>query len=126
MPHVVVYNLNPDDFEDAKIEKIEAALSEAFRATPELNLRGTNTSFSFPKDPTIGSGNVPIFIIVEILFEKPARTLEVRRRLAKNLGCRFVAVMNEWRRVPDLKVAVKRFDPEKDGFWDFGTNSHTL
>ncbi len=126
MPHVVVYNLSFEDFEDRKIEKIKAALKEAFRAIPELNLREEDTSFSFPKDPTIISGNVPIFIIVEVLFDKPARTLGIRRRLAKDIGCRFAVVMREWRMLPNLKVAVKRFDPERDGFWDLASNSHTL
>ncbi|MBU1032672.1 MAG: hypothetical protein ABII13_00460 [Patescibacteria group bacterium] len=76
--------------------------------------------FSDPHDITVvyaGENNVvmsgdPLIIIVEMLFEKPERTPEVRQRLAKSLGKAVKKVID-----PRLvEVVIKRFNPE-DGFW---------
>lgn len=116
MPLIVVYNLSQSDFkEEGKIEKIEEAIFKAIRNTPELELTLNDVSWSFPQDPTISSNKIMVSIIVELLFDKPKRTLKVRQDLARRIAEAFRSVPgNEARKV---EVAVKRFDPEKDGFY---------
>lgn len=58
-----------------------------------------------------------LIIIVELLNDLPERTMEVRQRLAEALQQRALELINkisqqEW----NVEVAVKRFDPVKDGF----------
>lgn len=60
----------------------------------------------------------PCVIVVELLFDKPERTEEVRRTLAERLGKaakEFFRNKLGINRV--IEVAVKRFNPERDAFW---------
>ena len=133
MPHVVVWNLSEEDFHQVMvwslpggdfhqpegILKIEAALVVAIVDIHELELTPDDISFSFPQDPTISqalSNEVPVVIIVELLFDKPERTTEVRQYLARAIAEAFRAAVT-WRKVCGVEVAVKRFNPEQDGFF---------
>jgi hypothetical protein len=116
MPHVVVYGLTASDFAEDKIAKLEIALTNAFLLFTELKLRSHDISFSFVSDPSVTLEEIPIVIIVELLFDKPERTFELRKSLAFWLHKTFSATIRSWRKVSKVEVAVKRFDPEKDGF----------
>lgn len=61
----------------------------------------------------------PLTIIVELLFDKPECTPEVRSRLAAELGgaCKRFFHLNMFTDRP-VQVAVKRFNPEHDAFWN--------
>lgn len=118
MPHVVVYNLMTTDFTEERIAAIETCLLGPFLAIPELGLTRDDVSFSFLSDPSVKSDIIPIVIVVELLFEKPERTKQVRSELAAMIGRNLILVV-DWRRVTDIEVAIKRFNPEKDGFWFF-------
>ncbi|MBU0645883.1 hypothetical protein KJ611_00165 [Patescibacteria group bacterium] len=58
-----------------------------------------------------------LIIIVELLHDLPERTSEIRQHLAETLHQQALKLINkttthEW----NVEVAVKRFDPVKDGF----------
>lgn len=125
MPHIVVWNLTKSDFEDEKIEAIEKALTEAVVKIPELELTPDNISFAFPQDPTVTSDDIPVIIIVELLFNKPKRTLKVRQLLAKRIGEYFSTTVGKWRQLTKLEVAVKRFNPKKESFYSKEFNKAT-
>jgi|GEM_PF-2592629 len=114
MPHVVAYNLNSADFDH--IGQIECFITAAVVAISELKLKDDDLSFSFPRDPSVTSDKVPVIIIVELLFDKPERTHEVRQLAAKRIAD-AVSLAIDWRKHAGIEVAVKRFDPKKDGFF---------
>jgi len=115
MPLIVVYNLPYWELEnEERIDEIEAAITQAILEIPELELTMADISFSFPQDPTVDSESIPVTIIVELLFEKPKRTNAVRQQLASAITAAFNKLPGNEKRT--VEVAVKRFDPEKDGF----------
>lgn len=114
MPLIVVYNLAEKEFGGSIIDMIEKAITTAVLGVPELELTKDDISFSFPRDPSVESDTVPVMIIVELLFDKPKRTDAVRQRLAKEIAQTFKALPGNDNRM--IEVAVKRFDPKKDGF----------
>ena len=116
MPHIVIYNLAPSDFKKERILKIERAIEKAILDISELELTYIDIGYSFLQDPTITSDAISVVIIVELLFDKPKRTFKVRQRLAQKIGEAFKSAV-KWRNLPKLEVAVKRFNPEKDGFY---------
>ena len=122
MPHVVIYNLLKSDLEDERIEAIEMALTEVMFGIKELGLGSDDVSYSFPYDPTVTSEDIPVVIIVELLFDLPERTNAVRQRLATELGKAFKSTVTKWRKLVKLEVAVKRFDSLKDGFRSYEEN----
>ena len=119
MPHFLIFNLVKIDREDKNITKIEESIVTAVTNIKELNLTKDDISFSFLEDSSVTSENIPIIIIAELLFKKPERTSEVIQRMASAIGQGFQATISQWRTLPlpKLEVAVKKFDPEKDGFW---------
>ena len=117
MPHIVFYNLIDLDFEKKNIDSIEKAIIGVVTGMKELDLTQEDISFSFLVDPTIVSRKIPIIVIVELLFEKKERTFEVRERLANELGQAIKLTISGWRYMAGIEVAVKRFDPKKDGFY---------
>ncbi|MFC1633034.1 hypothetical protein ACFL1U_02760, partial [Patescibacteria group bacterium] len=60
-----------------------------------------------------GSG-FPIIVIAELLFDKPERTPKARQELAEVILVCFQQTLNLAAR--KVEVAVKKFNPEKDGF----------
>ncbi|MBI5071444.1 hypothetical protein HZB93_00920 [Candidatus Falkowbacteria bacterium] len=66
-----------------------------------------------------GEEHAPVVIVVELLFDNPERTIEVRRKLAEALGkaAKGYYTMIDGSSWP-VEVAVKRFSPEKDAFWN--------
>jgi len=114
MPLIVVYGLREEDFDGAIIDMIERTITRAVLEISELELTKDDISFSFPRDPSVESETIPVAIIIELLFKKSKRTDEVRQRLAESVARAFKALPGNESRM--IEVAVKRFDPEKDGF----------
>ncbi len=116
MPHLVFYNLAPSDFPN--VEKIEETVSKALISIQELNLTQDDISYTFVKDDTVESEDIPVVIIAELLFEKENRTFEVRQQTARAIGQAFKHTIAKWRKkMPKtVEAAVKRFDPSRDGF----------
>jgi hypothetical protein len=117
MPHLVFYNLNPTDLQN--VEEIEKAVSQTLISIKDLGLSMEDISYSFFKDETVESETIPVVIIVELLFEKEDRSYGVRCQTATAIGQAFEKTIIKWRKkLPKtLEVAVKRFNPKKDGFW---------
>lgn len=109
MPLIVVLNLNKKN--RTKIEKLREELEKATIAIPELELKEGQVFTSFPEDSSVPD-NAMVSIIVELLFDKPKRTAEIRRWLAEKLRMVFKSSVTDQK----VEVAVKRFDPKKDGF----------
>lgn len=118
MPHIVVYGLSESEFKAERIEQIENALTSAILSIPELELTENDISFFFPLDPSITSFEVPVVIIVELLFEKPRRTKEIKQLLAERIKETFKSVVWYWRKgqISKLEVAVRPFNPQTEGF----------
>lgn len=121
MPHVVVYNLPKSEYKDNKLTGLEAAICKAFLGIPELGLSKEDISFSFPLDPSVmkRTDSIPIVIIVELLLHKPKRTYDIRKKLAYFIAYQVTDVLIAWRWFikPKIEVAIKRFDPDYDGFF---------
>lgn len=117
MPHIVVYNLTPKDRKH--VDQIEKKVNAAILEINELGLTEEDISYSFVVDDTVTSEEIPIIIIVELLFDKPERTDKVRQRLAEDIGNALDFALGQWRKTLPLKmeVAVKHFNPKHDGFW---------
>lgn len=116
MPHFVVYNARPDTEIEWR-EELAEIIENAVLGVAELGLNQDDpdaVTVSMPVDPSVPAGDYkpPITVIGEVFFDKPERTLEVRRRVAQLV---YAAVKHVF---PDRKVevALKRFDPEKDAF----------
>ena len=119
MPHVVVYNLLPSEIrDDSKLKIIKQIIVHAFLFIKELRLKANDISYTFPEDPSIRLNERPVVAIVELLFEKPERTLEVRKKLAMAIREGLYEKLDKMRESYPFKieVAIKRFNPEKDGF----------
>lgn len=114
MPLIVVYGLRKDEYSSKSIALIEDCIVAAMLSVEELGLKKGDISFSFPSDPSIISMGLDAVIIVELLFDKPERTFEVKQRLAMVIARAFKKLMGVTHSV--IEVAVKRFDPNKDGF----------
>ena len=102
---------------EEQLNELHQSIVQAVSSVEELGLRGEkDITCLFPTDMMaygLGSG-----IIVEVtgLFEKPERTLEVRKRLAANLG----NAVSE--RYPKAKVEclIPKFNQEIEAFWTSG------
>lgn len=117
MPLIVGYNISPGAgsvWWSSLANVIEDVTAKFWELHPSA------VSCSFPHDPSVPTDPYPIAtLIVELLFDKPNRTDERRREYAKVLGRAVVDFLNERRGTIDaeVEVAVKRFNPDHDGFW---------
>ncbi len=117
MPHIVIRCLCVSDYQDEKIEALEQAITKAALEIPELELSPDDISFDFPQDPSITSGEVPIIIIVKLLFDKPKRTPEVRQCFAEKIEEYFSQTIRTWRKLTKIEVAIDPpFKPQEYGF----------
>ena len=118
-PQIIITGLSTQDYMGNKPQLIKEEILAAVLDIPKLKLTPKDVSFFFPQDPTINGlmqDEVPIVILVELLFEKEGRTYEVRKLMAKKIGKAFKKIVT-WRTICKTEVAVKRFNPDKDGFW---------
>lgn len=119
MPLITVWNSVRvrADMESLERSMLKTAFREACLGIPELGLtQPEQVTIRFPdladEQPDPGD---KIIIVVELLFEKPQHTLEVRRRLATMLAT-AMRQFPTWQGRP-IEVAVKRFDPYRDAFF---------
>jgi len=73
-------------------------------------------SVCFAGEHVDGDPDHTLIIIVELLNDLPERTQTVRQRLAESLRTVGYRQMRKYEKKPYVEVAVKRFDPVKDGF----------
>lgn len=114
MPLITVWNWRPCE----RSPELATALHAACWNLNKLGLTDvSDVSVCFGGDEIHGFIFSPLIIVVELLFDKPERTPEVRQKLAEELGKRA----KEWLRSNytsrPVEVAVKRFNPERDAFW---------
>ena len=117
MPLITVWNSVDSDAYEPRLD--HAALRERLCAAcleiAELGLtEERQVTVRFPDCVDKVSPGHPIVVIVELLFDKPERTLEVRQRLAVALRDAVQASFLCMDRT--VEVAVKRFSPERDAY----------
>lgn len=118
MPLVIGYNVFPNEHWPelwrTKLSRMIEDITANF-----WNIKSDDVSCFFPHDPSVPVSPLPIAtFIVELLFERPERTLQERSRYAKVLADAIktaLAEMGDTNR--KVEVAVKRFNPDKDGFF---------
>ena len=89
-------------------------IATAAASIPELKIEERHCSINFVSCIQGGSdGKVTIFVVG--LFDKPERTVEVRRRLAQKLRSTISEEKRLWP-IELIECFVKRFDPRRDGF----------
>jgi hypothetical protein len=118
MPIVKVWLL-PKGKEQEWYDKLWEDLFDAFGKVPELGLSRDNpksVTINFPDDHSKKGLGEFTWIEVERMFNKPERTLEVKFRLARELGL----VLR--RHLPDLKFTEVFVGDDTFWFWD---ESHT-
>lgn len=117
MPLITVWNNDPYNHTCASLRD---RLQEACLEVKALGLTTkADITVCFVQNRYNSSDGGPVIVIVELLFDKPERTLEVRRHLALVLGECIKAYYKEFSYCSDreVEVAVKRFSPEHDAFW---------
>ena len=115
MPLILLYNLSEKEFEEKSVKLIESTISKEILSITELGVTKNDISFSFLKDPTITSDNVPVTIIVELLLERATINAGLTDKLAQGIGYAFSKL--PWNGNRKVEVAVKRFDYRKDGWF---------
>lgn len=119
MPFITVWNFEEgnEGFNFGRDARLLASLKKACLSVSELNLEHDNdvTANMAGRYPYSGHAakDDPLIIIVELLFDKPERTFEVRQKLAKVLGDATKLFVGD----RTVEVAIKRFNPERDAFW---------
>ena len=114
MPVVIVYGI-PDDFSEEKIEhELFPDLMEAIIDIKELDLQEDQVNFFFPPERMKMGLGEEINIFVEGLFERPERTNEVRKRLAKSVA---KAARKSFPKTKLMECFIRPFDPNL-GFAD--------
>ncbi len=118
MPLITVWNSVrvAANLEDLERSVLRGAIRMVCLGITELGLtKPEDITVRYPDLGDEPSPEDPIIVVVELLFDKPERTPDVRQRLAMKL---FEVVkqfhINRGRAV---EVAVKRFNPERDAFW---------
>ena len=114
MPLITVWNY-PSTWEKSPFIQ---CLKKSAIDIKELNLTTEDVSVAFAGEQSMDHLDKCLIIMVELLFDKPERTIEVRRQLAGSLGKAAkiyleTRVFLGWK----VEVAVKRFNPDKDAFW---------
>lgn len=124
MPFITVWNwASGDKFanDPFNVAELRSNLRKACLGISELGLtEDADVTVCLAGSPEYRGGG-PIIVVVELLFDKPERTLEVRQRLASALGESVKAYYRRYagidQRDREVEVAVKRFNPERDAFW---------
>lgn len=104
------------DMESLQRSMLKSEFRKACLGIHELGL--TNPEQVTVRFPDLADEPEPehaIMVVVELLFDKPERTLEVRQKLAAALGTAVCgSFIGKGRKV---EVAVKRFNPDRDAFF---------
>jgi hypothetical protein len=125
MPLIIGYNISPlephiahspdqNAWRDALYPLLETVTCEFW------DIKAHEVSCFFPHDPSVPTNPYPVAtLVVDLLFNKPERTLERRNAYAKALAETCRDYLNKLRGTTDAKVevAIKPFDPEKNGFY---------
>jgi hypothetical protein len=113
MPLIVIHNVG-QDLRLMTTNFVEG-LKKTVEEIPELHIAGADVTVSY--NPGMADQNdQTVIVIVELLFDKPERTFEVRQRLAEQIGTYILEGLKRHGRARKVEVAVKKFNPEKDAF----------
>ena len=86
MPFIVVSRSGLGLREKILAECLAKELRAVVLRVKELNLKSESAvSVSFPADALAVNQDEPVIVTVSLLFDKPERTLEIRRRLAEEI-----------------------------------------
>lgn len=113
MPLIVIHNTHRNDFLDSS--RFINGLKRTVAGVSELKIGESDVMISINQGVADGDDQT-IVVIVELLFDKPERTFNVRHQLAKSI-CEYISkyFINKSCKV---EVAVKKFNPEKDAFYE--------
>jgi len=113
MPLIVIHNIG-DDFR-LKTTNFVQGLKRTVAEIHELQISmdGVTVSFNYG---TADINDQTVIVIVELLFDKTERTIEVRQRLAQQIGLYISEGLKSFGRPRKVEVAVKKFNPDKDAF----------
>lgn len=119
MPIITIWNWDPGHGDNGKrnMSFLAAKLKRACFRFSELGLTD-------PKDVTVCLGGSalmsslsdPLVIIVDLLYEKPERTLEIKRKLAERLGQVCRAYRQRFR-LQTVEIFIRTFDPNTEACW---------
>ena len=109
MPVIFVWGLASMDSFGQKCLKQD--IIKAVIAIPELELSEEDVSVFFPAIHALDEEREEIIVSVKYLFQKPKRTLAVRRKLAKSLA----VVLTHFSLSP-TEVFIERFNPKTEAF----------
>ena len=96
------------------LQPLRGAITVAVSIIPELELSGTDLSFSFPYDPSVKSDRIPVIIFVDLFFKKRKRTQRVKQRLADEIATRFKRLPGNKNRM--IEVRTNTFNPKREGY----------
>jgi hypothetical protein len=117
MPVLIVYGMSSDASGYGKlINNLQSVTANALR-----DIHPYDVSVFFPVDIVEAGLGEELICIIEGLFEKPERTAEVRKELARAILKVLYRFSEDC--LPDcikIEVIVKRFNQDVDGFavWD--------
>lgn len=112
MPVIIVYGV-PEGTNEDSLKTLSEKFVDIIENIEELGLKDGEVSVFFPTDRMKWGLGEEIIIMIEGLFERPERTTEVKKRLARALTEETV------RRFPAASLVecfVKSFDPNSGFF----------
>ncbi len=107
---VVIYNLSTVDYQPGNPEKLENAITQKVLSHGgQIGLTQRNVFYSFPKDPTITSDDIPIIISIKYIPDtaevSESKIEKVSDKLVNEIPEVVVRTVNMWRK-KDLKELV--------------------
>ncbi len=117
--HVWNYKPNEDVIFQAGIPRLYHDLGRACMSVPELGIKDAtdvliaNNGMTICAEPGAKTA-VALLIIVDLLYDRPDRTIEVKRRLAEAIGLAAKEAAGGQRPV---EVFIRTFNPENEASW---------
>lgn len=127
MPLIVIHGLakRQDDIDRVDYQGLITKLVQAVVGIQELALTEDDVSTSIPWDACEWD-NPDVIAVIEGLYDRPERTPQVRRNLARAVGTALISWLkaeneNLESGISDtttkVEVIIHRFDPAEDGFF---------
>ena len=111
MPHIPPGGAATDQILEGLVDDLQKVAAQV------LNLHKEEISVFLPRDLVNSGLGKELVCMVEGLFEKPERTIEVRQQLAESIKSALYYFAQEYLpSCPKIEVLVKRFNQDVDGF----------
>jgi len=117
MPLILAWNYIPSNQ-----HPLREAMRRACMGVRELGITDPHAilvaaqGHAISADPKMSAeGESPLVILVDLLYDKPERTLAVKRKLAKAIG--KAAKKDCAVDMQDVEVFIRTFDPNKEAAW---------